>query len=76
MAEFKKTAKMLEAEEKYQQPVETFLPRLIDQKGKKGAMEDIGISKVTLNTWMLKLGLETQRRVVSVGDSSAASYDG
>ncbi len=67
----KKTALMLEKELArakivgHFEPVEVFLPDLINTKGKKGARDDIGISKATLDTWMLKLGLET--RVISVG---------
>ena len=72
-ARIKKTTKMLEVERDHAQevgilvPIDLLLPRLIDSLGKKGAREQMGISKATLNTWMLKMGLEL--RVVSVGGS-------
>lgn len=73
---FKKTTLMLEKEQAraelvgHFEPVEVFLPSLINTKGKKGARDDIGISKATLDTWMLKMGLEL--RVVPVGGSQDA----
>ena len=68
---FKKTELMLKAERDHAEetgilvPIDLLLPRLVDDLGKKGARDKMGISKATLDTWMLKMGLEF-RRVVSV----------
>ena len=60
---------MREVEERYSRPLERLLPELVNEQGLSGAAEELGVSKSTVNYWLLKLGINVRRVVLSPGES-------
>ena len=65
----RKTKQMLRVEAEQGERLEDLLPRLIDEHGMSRAAESIGISKSSLNYWLLKLGIRFERVAVGSGDT-------
>ena len=61
MAGFKKSAKMLALEKRLNEELEEALPRLANRHGLTGAAKELKLSKATLNYWLLRFGIRTER---------------
>ncbi len=60
---------MLDAESRLERDLEEAIPLYINRDGMTKAAERIGVSKATLNYWMLKLGIRHQYIAVPPGQS-------
>ena len=58
---------MKEVEERFQQPVETLLPEIINQHGLTHAAAELGVSAATISYWMLKLGIQCRVALSGMG---------
>ena len=65
----RKTKLMKEVEERFQQPVETLLPEMVNQHGLTHAATELGVSNATISYWMLKLGIQYRRVAISDHES-------
>ena len=65
----RKTRKMIAVEEKYRQPLETLLPKMINDMGQSAVSDELGISKATLGYWNLKLGIVVHRVATAPGET-------
>lgn len=63
----RKTKMMLRVEAQFGEKLERLLPRIMNEKGYNAA-DDLGVSKPTLGYWLLKLGIDYRRVVVSPGE--------
>lgn len=63
-----KTRLMLEVEGRLGKPLEKLLPKLISELGYVAAAKRLGVSKATLNYWLLKLGFNRQRVFLQPGE--------
>lgn len=57
----RKTKLMRRIEDKFQRPLETLVPELVNQHGLSHAADEMGVSSATLSYWMLKLGIRYRR---------------
>ena len=57
----RKTKLMQGVEQKFQRPLETLLPDMVNQYGLSHAAIELGVSTATLGYWMLKLGIRYRR---------------
>ena len=64
----RKTKKMAEVEERFQQPLEKMLPPLVTENGLSATAEELGVSKATLGYWLLKLGINVRRVALAPGE--------
>ena len=64
-----KTKMMLRVEELHQQPTESLLPAMINEKGLSATAAELGISKATLGYWLLKLRIEVRRIALAPGET-------
>ena len=64
----RKTKMMLEVEHKLGEPLEHTIPRLVNESGITHAAQQMGVSKATVNYWMLKLGIRVQRIAITPGE--------
>lgn len=64
-----KTKLILRAEQQIGQPIETALPRLINSQGITDTAAQLGVSKATINYWMLKLNIQVQRIALMPDDT-------
>lgn len=64
----KLTPLMMKAERQLGGPLEQELPRKISEAGISGAAEELGVSKTTVNYWILKFGIQIQKVAVSAGE--------
>jgi hypothetical protein len=71
----RKTKMMLRVEELYRQPVESLLPKMINEKGLSATAGELSISKATLGYWLLKLRIEVRRIAVSPGEILVVKRD-
>ncbi len=65
----RKTKKMIVVEERFQQPLEKMLPRLVTEQGLSATAEELGVSKATLGYWLLKLGINVRRVALAPGET-------
>ncbi len=65
----RKTKKMLAVEERFQEPLEKMLPRLVTEQGLSATADELGMSKATPGYWLLKLGIRVRRIALAPGDS-------
>ena len=65
----KKTKQMLKVEAEQGQKLEDLLPGLINERGRSGAAECVGVQRATFGYWLLKLGINIRRVAVSPGDT-------
>ena len=65
----RKTKKMAAVEERFQQPLEKMLPRLVTEQGLSATADQIGVSKATLGYWLLKLRIDVRRIAVAPGET-------
>ena len=68
--EIKKSTKMLEVEKKYfgKTPLERALPEMVNRVGLTATAKELGLSKATLNYWMLKFGIRIRKVALAPGD--------
>jgi hypothetical protein len=67
-----KTPLMLRVEREHNgEPIETLVPRYVEQMGLTRAADALGVSKDTLGKWLLQTGNTIQRRVVPLSGASA-----
>ena len=59
------TPLMLRAEAQLGGPLSAQLPAKVNELGISGAALELGVSKSTINYWMLKLGISVSRVAVS-----------
>ena len=64
-----KTKLMLKVEEAYRRPLEALLPDLINERGLSATAQELGVSKATINYWLLKLGINVRRVALRPGES-------
>jgi len=68
----RKSQRMLATEVRFNQPLETLIPQLINELGSQSAVADqLSISRATLCYWLLKLGVTVAR--VAVNDTQAVT---
>ena len=65
----RKTKLMQRVEAKFQRPLETLLPEMINQQGLTHTAADLGVSTATVSYWMLKLGIQYRRVALSAQES-------
>ena len=65
----RKTKKMVDVEERFQEPLEEMLPPLVTDNGLSATAEQLGVSKATLGYWLLKLGINVQRIALAPGET-------
>ena len=65
----RKTKKMVIVEEKFSQPLEKLLPEMVTEQGLSATADYLGVSKVTLGYWLLKLGINVRRVALAPGES-------
>ena len=53
----RKTKLMRGVEDKFQRPLETLLPEMVNLHGLSHAATELGVITATLSYWMLKLGI-------------------
>ena len=64
----RKTKLMLKVEERYKEPMEKLLPRLVNEMGLSATAAELKTSKATVGYWLLKLGINVRRVAVSPGE--------
>ncbi len=64
-----KTKKMAIVEQKWNEPLETLLPKMVTARGLSATAEQLGVSKATLGYWLLKLGINVRRVALGPGDT-------
>ena len=65
----RRTKLMRQVEDKFQRPLETLVPELVNQHGLSHAADELGVSPATLSYWMLKMGIR-YRRVALTADET------
>ena len=65
----RRTKLMRQVEDKFQRPLETLVPELVNQHGLSHAATEMGVSPATLSYWMLKMGIR-YRRVALTADET------
>ncbi len=65
----RRTKLMRQVEDKFQRPLETLVPELVNQHGLSHAAAEMGVSPATLSYWMLKMGIR-YRRVALTADET------
>ena len=65
----RKTKKMLAVEERFDEPLEKMLPRLVTEDGLSATAERLGVSKATLGYWLLKLRIDVRRVALAPGET-------
>ncbi len=65
----RKTKKMAQVEERFQQSLEKMLPPLVTEYGLSAAADELGVSKATLGYWLLKLGIDVRRVALAPGET-------
>ena len=65
----RRTKLMRQVEDKFQRPLETLVPELVNQHGLSHAADELGVSPATLGYWMLKMGIRC-RRVALTADET------
>ncbi|MBG95007.1 MAG: hypothetical protein CL793_07115 [Chloroflexi bacterium] len=65
----KKTKLMTKVEERFQRPLESLLPEMVNELGLSAAADKLGISKATLGYWLLKFGIDVRRVALAPGES-------
>jgi hypothetical protein len=63
-----KTKVMKRVENEQGEPLQTLLPRLINESGMTGAADALAVSKSTIGYWCLKLGIAVQRVALVPGE--------
>ena len=65
----RKTKLMRDVEAKFQRPVESLVPELVNEHGLTHAASELGVSTATLGYWMLKLGIRYRRVAVTADET-------
>ena len=65
----RRTKLMRQVEDKFQRPLETLVPELVNQHGLSHAADELGVSPATLGYCMLKMGIR-YRRVALTADET------
>ena len=65
----RKTKLMRGVEEKFQRPLETLLPEMVNQHGLSHAATELGVNTATLSYWMLKLGIRYRRVALTANET-------
>ena len=65
----RKTKLMLSVEEKFQRPLETLLPEMVNLHGLSHAATELGVNTATLSYWMLKLGIRYRRVALTANET-------
>jgi len=64
----RKSKLMLQTEERYQEPLETLLPRMVTEHGLSGAAAEMGLKIPTLGYWLLRLAIQVKKVALSPGE--------
>ncbi len=64
-----KTKKMIVVEQRWKEPLETLLPKMVTARGLSATAEQLGVSKATLGYWLLKLNINVKRVALGPGDT-------
>ena len=72
----RKTKLMKGVEEKFQRPLETLLPDMVNEHGLSHAASELGVSAATLSYWMLKLGIRYRRVAVTADETIEVNRPG
>jgi len=64
----RKSKLMLQTEERYKEPLETLLPRMVTEHGLSGAAAEMGVKIPTLGYWLLRLAIQVKRVALSPGE--------
>ncbi len=65
----RKTKLMLSVEEKFQRPLETLMPEMVNLHGLSHAATELGVNTATLSYWMLKLGIRYRRVALTANET-------
>ena len=63
----RRTKLMRRVEDRFQRPLETLVPEMVNEHGLSHAADELGVSPATLGYWMLKMGIR-YRRVALTAD--------
>ena len=69
----RKTRLMKRIEEDRGEPLETLIPRMLNQGTAVEAAAELGVANATLSYWLLKLGISWDRVALSPGESIQVS---
>ncbi len=64
-----KTKKMVAVEQRFKEPLESLLPKMVTARGLSATAEQLGVSKATIGYWLLKLGIKIRRVAIAPGDT-------
>lgn len=64
-----KSKKMVAVEKRFNEFLETLLPKMVTARGLTDTAEELGISKATLGYWLLKLNIKVKRVAIAPGDT-------
>jgi len=64
----RKSKLMIQTEERYQEPLETLLPRMVTEHGLSGAAVEMGLKIPTLGYWLLRLAIQVKKVALSPGE--------
>ncbi len=64
----RKTPKMRAAEDHFGRPIEELVPALVNEHGRSGAAEALGIPGPTLDYWLLRMHVVIHRVAVRPGE--------
>ncbi len=65
----RKTKLMLSVEEKFQRPLETLVPEMVNLHGLSHAATELGVNTATLSYWMLKLGIRYRKVALTANET-------
>ena len=65
----RRTKLMRRVEDRFQRPLETLVPEMVNEHGLSHAADELGVSPATLGYWMLKMG-SRDRRVALTADET------
>ena len=65
----RKSPKMLRVERRFRRPLEQMLPEMVTEHGVTDTAKRLGMSKATLNYWLLKLGIRVVRIALAPGET-------
>lgn len=65
----RKTTLMRRVEKEQQRPLEKLLSEMLNEHGLSSTARELGISKPTLNYWLLKLGIVVKQVALAPGET-------
>lgn len=64
----RRTKLMQQIEERYKKPLEKLLPEMYNEIGVTGTAQEFGVSKGTVDYWLVMLGVQRKRVALGPGE--------